>query len=56
MPWSPRSVKTVIAGRDDPHVDAAAVQAAYGADFTVLQDAEQLRLRVQRQLAHLVQE
>jgi hypothetical protein len=48
--------KAAIAGRDNPYVDAAAVQATHWTDVAILEDAEEFGLDLERQLAHFVKE
>ena len=45
-----------IGGGDEAHVDGDGPRAAQALDLALLQSAQQLRLQVERQLAHLVEE
>lgn len=48
--------QAAVGGRDDPHVDRDGLAAAHRDDRPRLQHPEELRLQLQRQLRHLVEE
>ena len=50
------SHEVAVGGGDDAHVDRAGLRAAHALELAVLQDAQQLGLQRDGQLADLVQE
>src|SRR5690606_11840372 len=48
--------EVAVGGCDDAHVDGHRLAAAYGSDLALLQHPQQLGLKVQLELAELVQE
>ena len=51
-----RLLEIAVRRRDEPHVDAQRLDAADALERALLQDAQQLHLHVDRQLAYLVEE
>src|SRR6267143_4780193 len=51
-----RGFEVAVRGGDHSHVDFDPLVAAYGTNFLFLQNAQQLRLKLQRQLSNLDEE
>ncbi len=55
-PLPPRALQVAVGRGDHAHVDAQAARTADALELALLQHAQQLRLRLGRQLADLVEE
>src|SRR5437899_89868 len=56
MPTTHRLLQIAIGGGDDPYVHGLGPAAAHGFELTLLEHAEQLDLRLERQVPNLVEE